>query len=247
MHVKINSRRFTLIELLVVIAIIAILASLLLPSLNRSRTMAKSVACKSNLKQLGQGLFNYDADYLVMPVVERWAAGFYPYFWWVSVYPYVNGSKKTPLDKNGNFTFYPLDCAVLRCPVQTQKFGAFVNASGVDMNLCASYGMNGYLGPSFYTTYNSITKIRRPSGTLGISEAGFTGTSPYVSLNGDRLTSSAYESGASDSGGYYAKGVHLGSNNVLWMDSHVDSWGDVRRGASSPYAVGASQDIWNNF
>jgi len=242
-----KTRIFTLIELLIVIAIIAILASLLLPTLNRTRSMAKAVVCKSNLKQVGQGLNNYDSDYNVLPVVERWAAGYSPYFWWVSVYPYLNGSKTVPLDKNGNSTYYPIDCAVLRCPVQSQKFGMFVQAAGVDMFLCASYGMNGYLGPCFYTEYHSIAKLRRPSGTLGVSEAGFTSTSPYVSLNGARLTSSAYDGGASNGSGYYAKGVHMGANSVLWMDSHVESWADVIRGASSPYAVGAAQDIWNNL
>ena len=48
-----NERGFTLIELLVVISIIALLIALLLPALARAKAAANSVACLSNLRQLG--------------------------------------------------------------------------------------------------------------------------------------------------------------------------------------------------
>jgi prepilin-type N-terminal cleavage/methylation domain-containing protein len=66
-HIK--ARAFTLIELLVVVAIIALLVSILLPSLSKAREQARRGVCLSNLHQCAVGFSAYGADHKhVLPV-----------------------------------------------------------------------------------------------------------------------------------------------------------------------------------
>ena len=88
-------RAFTLIELLVVIAIIAILAAILFPVFAQAREKARTIACASNLKNLGTAVLMYAQDYDERLPLSAEAIPTPPFFlnWHDIVDPYVKNKQ----------------------------------------------------------------------------------------------------------------------------------------------------------
>ncbi len=112
---NIKYKVFTLVELLIVISIIAILASMLLPALQKARDKSRAISCTSNLKQYGavNSLYNSDnQEYLPLgkePGKNPWINNFSLYF---------NG--KNQWDKS----------SIWRCPSEPANFGAYDSSLG---------------------------------------------------------------------------------------------------------------------
>lgn len=84
---------FTLVELLVVIAVIALLIGIMMPSMGKARNAARTVACLSQLRTLGQFTAMYsDANKDLMPRSQHSAFPNRVAPWGYAFFEYVTGS-----------------------------------------------------------------------------------------------------------------------------------------------------------
>ena len=141
-HIPRGRGGFSLIELLVVIGIIAILISLLLPSLQAARKQAKSVQCRSNLHQIGVALQIYGNEW------RGW------------VFPPLRGANSPPSQRWPNFVFKPAvwNPPILRCPSDVE-----------DMAEEHSYLLNNHLFEK-QIKFGSKVPGRSPSDVIVIGE-----------------------------------------------------------------------------
>lgn len=191
---------FTLIELLIVIAIIAILASLLLPSLYSARDLAKRINCSSNLRQIMLGTASYvDANAGFLPVFKA-AEGSgsvteYEKIWILVVWPYIYGDKPFEV-KNKIFlgtVFYD--------PAFTTWEPILI--AHPNYALVSSYGMNGIYGDGNTHTYEKMDKIAKPSLTMAYGDS-------TVSVMGD-LSPIAF------------RHTRDSTANFVFIDGHVEN------------------------
>ena len=191
---------FTLIELLIVIAIIAILASMLLPALNKSRDKARAIQCTSNIKQSATGMTMYANDYNNL----------------VQIYLYT-GAVEYRWNRRLYESKYITNRNIFVCPTAEPRkytsdsytYGAIMSIPAKDKIELTSTGAN----PRW--TFLRLGNLKKPSNYLILGDNGYSNRVTFPAQFLWQYASMYF------SGDYSIHFRHQNQANIAFADGHV--------------------------
>jgi prepilin-type N-terminal cleavage/methylation domain-containing protein/prepilin-type processing-associated H-X9-DG protein len=238
--VQSHSRAFTLAELMVAVSIIAVLMSVLIPALSKTREVARNVRCQANLRQFGTAiqLFADDHRGKMMPMDTALDVG-----WYNVLRPYIGKSGYADDATESAAQNIGL-CPVTETPEwagdRYYQFGDAYTAWTWQYDT-GSYGMNNWFNPdgdAYYATtggqifdpvrdqfFERLSSPQFPAETPVVGDCNWVGGWPEPF---DGVVANLVKGGFGHGRGHFMKRFAIirhfeRSVNLVYVDGHVDS------------------------